>query len=400
MAVGLSPLVERIAGKGARAWDIHAQALAAKAKGDDVILLSIGDPDLATPAPIVQRAVAALQQGDTHYTAIQGEPALRAAIAERFGARTGLEVGADRVCVLAGAQNGLFCASLLCLRPGDQVLVLDPCYVTYEATIRVSGAEPVVVPSPPETGFRPDLDALARAITPNTRAIWLNNPANPTGVNWTRAELEVVAQVAEGHDLWVISDEVYGGLVFEAEHISIAALPGMAERTVTVSSLSKSHAMTGWRLGWIIAPEALIHHTGNLALAMLYGLPGFVQQAACQALADDAAIIAEMRRIYRTRRDHVLALLAKAPGTTALVPEAGMFLMLDVRGVSPTSEAFAWGLLQQQGVCVLDGAAFGDSSAGHVRLSYTLDLPELTRACRRIEAFCRDGSLGLSADVS
>jgi aspartate/methionine/tyrosine aminotransferase len=386
-------LVDGISGEGAAAWEIHSAAMQAKRGGADIIVMSIGDPDFATPAPIVDTAVRALRAGDTHYTDIPGRPALRAAIARDHRMCGGPAVGPENVIVLAGAQSALFSASLLLLNPGDEVIVLDPMYVTYEATVRVSGASLVRIPPRPESGFRPDLWAIERAVTERTRAILFANPNNPSGVVLREAELAGIAEIARRHDLWVISDEVYAQLTFDAPHVGIASLPGMRERTVTVSSLSKSQAMTGWRVGWMIGPEALIRHADNLSLCMLYGLPGFVQEAAVTALTEARGEMERMREIYRRRRDLVHAALAGVPGLVAMRPEAGMFLMVDVRGAGMTASEFSWGLFEAEGVSLLDATAFGASAAGFVRLSYTLGEDELTEGCARIRRFV-EGSAG------
>lgn len=382
-----SPLVERIAGEGAAAWRIHQEALAAQDRGEDVIVLSVGDPDLDTPQPILDAAVEALHAGDTHYPPALGEWRLREAVAERFAHTGGWAAEPENVCIVSGAQNGLFFASMLLCRSGDEVIVLEPNYVTYEATIGASGAHQVCVPTREADGFRPDPDAIRAAITPRTRALLITNPNNPTGVVMTQGELEAVAAIAREHDLWVISDEVYAALTFATPHHCIAALPGMAERTVTVSSLSKSHAMTGWRSGWLIGPERLIEHAENLSLCVLYGLPGFVQRAAVAALEQGDNLTEHMRAIYRRRRDLVVDRLAAVPGLGVVTPEAGMFVMLDVRSTGLSGADFAWRLLQEQGVSVLDASAFGDNATGYVRLSYTLDEERLEEGCRRIATF-------------
>ncbi|RMC35297.1 pyridoxal phosphate-dependent aminotransferase [Paracoccus alkanivorans] len=385
-----SPLVERIAGEGAAAWAIHSEAMAARARGEDVIVLSVGDPDMDTPAAVTERAVSALREGDSHYVAVQGTAALRGAIARHASGIMGMPVDTANVCVTAGAQNGLFYASMLLLRPGDEVLIPDPCYVTYEATIRASGAIPVPVPPRSGGGFRPDPGAFAARVTSRTRAMLLASPNNPTGTVTTRDEAEALAEIARRHDLWVISDEVYASLTFGVPHVSIASLPGMAERTLTVSSLSKSHAMTGWRCGWMIGPQEAVAHAGNLSLCMLYGLPGFVQQAAETALEEFESIVADMREIYIRRRDALLAALAHAPGVRALTPEAGMFLMLDITGTGLSARDFSWKLFRETGVSALDATAFGASAAGHLRLSFTLNESTLIEAGRRITEFCRN----------
>ena len=213
-----SPFVERIAGHGVVAWDIHHEAFEAQRQGSDVLILSVGDPDFATPDFITEAAVGALQAGDTHYTDIAGRPDLRQAIAGRYSKRLGREVTASGVITLAGAQNALFAASLCLLQAGDEVLVLDPMYVTYEATLKASGATLVRVACDADTGFRPDLQRLEAAISPHTRAIFLSNPNNPTGVVLDAEELQGIARLAIAHDLWVVVDEVYESLCYERTH--------------------------------------------------------------------------------------------------------------------------------------------------------------------------------------
>lgn len=382
-----SQRVDRLAGEGAAAWQIHSAAVAAKRTGADVVIMSIGDPDFATPPAIAAAATRAIEAGDTHYTDIAGRPALRAAIARDHEGRGGPPTKPENVVVLAGAQNALFSASLCLFEPGDEVLALEPNYVTYEATIRASGADIVRVPPRAAGGFRPDPQAIERAITPKTRAILFATPNNPSGVVLAPAELEAIAAIARRHDLWVVADEVYAALTFDAEHCSIAALDGMGERSVTVGSLSKAQAMTGWRCGWIIGPEALIEHVENLSLCMLYGLPGFVQEAALTALTSASGEMAAMREVYRRRRDLVCNALAGIPELAFQRPQAGMFLLVDVRATGLGSSDFAWQLFRKAGVAVLDATAFGATLAGFVRISFTLGEAELAEGCARIRRF-------------
>ncbi|WP_144109185.1 pyridoxal phosphate-dependent aminotransferase [Paraburkholderia sp. BCC1886] len=379
--------VERLQGKRTSAWEIHRVAQQAYANGADVIVLSVGDPDFATPAPIVERAVEALRGGDTHYSAVSGREPLRAAIADEHRRMTGCAVDATNVILTAGAQNGVFAASLCLLEDGDEVIVPEPMYLTYEACVRAAGATLVSVPVDRARAFHLDCDALEQAVTPRTKAIFFATPCNPTGVVMPRADLERIAGIARKHDLWVLSDEVYADLTFEREHVSIAALPGMAERTVTLGSLSKSHAMAGWRVGWAIGPTVLIEHMGRLALAMLYGLPGFIQQAALVALQQKASIAAGMRDIYRRRRDVVFERLRDVPGLRCLLPEAGMFMMVDVSGTGLETVDFTWQLFRAKGVSLLDASAFGDTATGFVRLGFVVDEARLIDACKRITAF-------------
>jgi arginine:pyruvate transaminase len=380
----------RVAGLGgaeAAAWDIHVEAVRRRAAGEDVILLSVGDPDFPTPASIVAAAKDSLDRGRTHYAEIAGQKPLREAIARHQTALTGQAVDPGEVVVLAGAQSALFTACQCLLQPGDEVIVPDPMYVTYPATVAATGAALVRVPLVAERGFHLDLPALAAAVGPRTRAVLVNSPHNPTGAVMTRHEVETVAELCRRHDLWLISDEVYATLLYEGEHVAPAGLPGMAERTVTVSSLSKSHAMTGWRVGWLIGPPALASHAANLALCMLYGSPPFIQDAATAALTLGQGELAPMRERYRRRRDAVCRRLAGLPGLACTRPKGGMFVMLDVRRAGLAAEAFAARLLAEEGVCVLAGDAFGGGAAGHVRLSLTAPDERLAEACNRIGRF-------------
>ncbi|MBW0446414.1 aminotransferase class I/II-fold pyridoxal phosphate-dependent enzyme [bacterium M00.F.Ca.ET.228.01.1.1] len=382
-----SSRVEGLQGRRTSAWEIHRVAQQAAANGEDVIVLSVGDPDFATPAPIVERAIEALRGGDTHYSAVSGRDPLRAAIAAEQSRMSGCSVTAANVILTAGAQNGVFAASLCLLEAGDEVIVPEPMYLTYEACVRAAGATLVPVPVDPARAFHLNCDALENAVTSRTKAIFFATPCNPTGVVMPRADLERIARLACKHDLWVLSDEVYADLTFEREHVSIMALPGMAGRTVTLGSLSKSHAMAGWRVGWAIGPTQLIEHMGRLALAMLYGLPGFIQQAALTALHDKARIVAEMREIYRRRRDVVFEHLSRIPRLRCLLPEAGMFMMVDVSGTGLDTVDFTWRLFRAQGVSVLDASAFGETANGFVRLGFVVDEARLAEACKRIAAF-------------
>ncbi|RFQ36076.1 aminotransferase class I/II-fold pyridoxal phosphate-dependent enzyme [Pseudomonas sp. ATCC 13867] len=382
-----SSLVDRMLGPGVAAWDIHYAAIAAQREGRDVIVLSVGDPDFATPDFITEAAVTSLRAGDTHYSDVAGRPELRQAIAALHERRCGQAVAAENVIVVAGAQNGLFAAAMCLLEQGDEVIVFDPVYVTYEATLKSTGAVLVPVPTRAERGFRLDAADLAAAITPRTKAIFFANPNNPTGVVLNREELLAIAELAGAHDLWVVVDEVYEGLTFEREHQGFAALPGMAERTLSIGSLSKSHAMTGWRAGWIVANPTLVGHLENLALNMLYGLPGFVQEAARVAVERHDEVVSSMRGIYRRRRDLVVAALSDCPRVKVLKPEAGMFVMVDVRDTGLSSLDFSWQLFHATGVSVLDAAAFGPQAEGFVRLSFGLSDESMAEACARIIRF-------------
>lgn len=384
-----SPFVERISGQGVAAWDIHYAAFDAQREGQDVIILSIGDPDFATPEFITEAAVRALRSGDTHYADVPGRPELRQAIAARYSSQLGRPVAGHNVIIVAGAQNALFMASLCLLQAGDEVVVLDPMYVTYEATLRASGATLVRATCDADSGFRLNAANLANAITDRTRAIFLSNPNNPTGVVLNRQELQIIAELAIAHDLWVVVDEVYESLCYEREFVSLASLPGMEKRCVVVGSLSKSHAMTGWRIGWLVATDELIGHAENLALSMLYGLPGFVMEGALAGVLAHDQVTGPMRDTYRRRRDLVARRLSDCPRLSVLTPDAGMFVLVDVRSTGLSSLDFAWRLFRETGVSVLDAAAFGEPAQGFVRLSFTVGEEQLAEACERIVRFVR-----------
>tara|TARA_Y100000590_G_C15719267_1_gene1012949 strand:- start:281 stop:1444 length:1164 start_codon:yes stop_codon:yes gene_type:complete len=382
-----APFVDLLGGEGAQAWEILTESRLALDRGEDVIVLSIGDPDLETPGFVVDMAVDALRNGDTHYTELEGRHSLRASIASKISRSAGVEIEPEQVTVLAGTQNAFYSACRCLFGLGDEVIVLDPAYVTYEACIGSTGAQQVRVEQPAATGFRPDIEAIERAVTSATRGIVFSNPSNPTGVALNEDELEAISRIAVNNDLWVVVDEVYSDLVFDGVHRSIAGLPGMLERTVTVSSVSKSYAMTGWRCGWAIGPPELGSHLRKMALINLYGLPGFVMEAADIALREGAEEIETARAIYRARRDLVVKELSRASDLPVLVPEAGMFLMADVRAHNADANEFAWDLYRATGVSVLDAGAFGSTSRGWVRISYGVDDAQLEEACRRIVSF-------------
>ncbi|EJM96947.1 aspartate/tyrosine/aromatic aminotransferase [Pseudomonas sp. GM74] len=382
-----SSMVNRISGETVTAWDIHYAACDAQDRGEDAIVLSIGDPDFATADEICAAAVQAINEGDTHYTHVIGRPALREAIAAKQSALLGQPVSADNVALVAGAQNGLYATAMCLFEQGDEVLVPEPMYLTYAASIQASGACLVPIAQPAEEDFRLTLAALEAVVTDKTRGIALATPNNPTGNVYTREELEAVALIAQRHNLWVISDEVYGQLTYDRPHQSVATLEGMAERTVVLNSLSKSHAMTGWRVGWVVGPQALIGHLDNLLLCMLYGLPGFIQAAALKALELDEYVVGEGQALYRRRRDLVVEGLRHVPLLKCKVPEAGMFMLVDVRETGLSSTVFAWQLFRETGVAVLDASAFGVSTAGFVRISFTVSDAALSDACGRIAGF-------------
>jgi len=380
-----SSLVERIAGEGSDAWVIHYAARAAQERGDDVILLSVGDPDLETPAPVLERAIERLRSGDTHYTPATGRQHLREAIAAAHLARTGQAVDADQVIFLAGAQNALFATSLCIAGRGDEVIALEPLYPSYPATLQVSGARMVRVASPASRGFRIDLAALEAAITPRTRALFFATPNNPSGAILSAADLAAIGELARRHSLWVVADEVYAGLAPGGRVASLAA--DLPDQVITISSLSKSHSMPGWRAGWLVGPRQLVIHVEAMAQCMLFGLPGFIQEAAVTALSVAPAAESRIREYCAARRDFLLAGLDGVPGLKCFVPDAGMFMLVDVQETGLSGYDFMCGLYKTERVSVLDGGAFGRETAGCVRVCFAADEALLRQAIVRIRRF-------------
>ena len=391
--VRFSGLVERISGAGADVWRTHYAALAARERGEDVIILSVGDPDLQTPAPIVARAIEQLRAGDTHYVPPAGRARLRTAIAAQHARRSGQSVSAQNVICTAGAQNALCIAAMCLAGPGDEVLALEPFYPTYPATIEASGARLLCTPALRDC--RPDLHALEQQLSARTRAIVWATPNNPSGVILSERELAVIRALARQHDLWLISDEVYAGLAPGGRVPSLAQ--ELPERVVTLGSLSKSHAMTGWRAGWLVGPTALIEHAEHLAVCMLFGLPGFVQEAAVTALEIAAEAEARGRAYCAERQQRFAAGIAAIPQVRALPPQAGMFMLLDVSASGLSGGEFMRALYAKQRVSLMDGAAFGQASAHCVRACFAVDDATLAAACARLRAFCAEDLPGVLA---
>ena len=385
-----SPLVDRIAGRGAGAWSIHMEAARLRDQGQDVIFLTVGDPDQAPPEPVIDATIDALRRHRTGYSATVGYPRVREAIAARFRRRNGQRCDAENVVVTPGAQGALFCALQCLAGPGDEVIVPEPVYATYPGVIGASGARLVTVSLRADRGFHPDLDAISRAVTPQTRVIWINSPHNPTGVVFTAEEVAGIAELCRRRDLWLLSDEVYEDLAFARPHVSPWSLPGMAERTVVVSSLSKSHAMPGFRFGWIIGPPELSGHLFNLLLSMTYGSPAFIQDGVTPALENDLPEVAALREAYRDRAGLLSRILGEAPNCRVTPPEGGMFVLLDIRGTGLGAETFARRLLVRENVAVLPCDSFGPSAVGHLRIALTAAEPRLEEAGRRIVRFAAE----------
>jgi aspartate/methionine/tyrosine aminotransferase len=341
--------------------------------GRPVINLISGAPDFDTPGHIKAAAKAALDEDYiyTSYTESAGLPELREAIARKLTEENGIATGADDVLVTIGVKEGIHIAAQACLEPGDEVLLPTPAWVTYQAAIQLAGAAPVSVPMDWRNGFRPDIDALAARVTVRTRAILINTPHNPTGIVYRRPELEAIADLALRHDLLVLVDETLEHLIYDdSDHISIASLPGMNGRTVTFNGFSKAYCMTGWRLGYAVAPPRILQdmlkvhqHTVTCACA-------FVQKAAVTALTGPQYERHAIRERLRRRRDLLVGVLDGVPGLRCPMPQAGLFCFPNVVALGLSDDEFVALCLERVGVAVLGGANFGAGGEGHVRIAF------------------------------
>lgn len=385
LSMKYSELTARIAGEGSDAWETHYAARAALDRGEDVLMLSIGDPDLDTPIPVVERAISALRAGDTHYTPNAGRSHLREALADAHRERTGQVVTAANTIFLSGARNALFAASLCVAGPGDEVIAFEPLYPTYPGTIEVSGAKLKRVPGPAERGFHVDLQALEAAITARTRALFFATPNNPSGVILSAEEMRVIGDLAERHSLWVVVDEVYAGLAPSGRVPGLAAR--LPEQVITIGSLSKSHSMPGWRCGWLVGPREFVKSVEALTTCMLFGMPGFIQEAAVVALGLSREAEERVRSFCAARRDFLMAGLQDIPQLRCTAPDAGMFLLLDVSATGLSGHQFMTALFAAERVSVLDGGAFGQGTRNFVRVCFATDEAVLTQTCVRLRRF-------------
>ncbi len=380
-----SSLTDRINDEGVEAWDVHYRGMDRLEAGEDIILLSVGQESEAfTPAPVVEAAVESLRQGRHHYTNIEGTDRVRKAIAVRHQGLTGQVVSSENCAVFSGAQNSLFALAQCLLEAGDEVILSEPYYTTYPAAMSCSGATLVSVPVLAENKFQIDPEAIAARITERTRAILLNSPNNPTGALYTPEQFKAIVDLCLANDIWLISDEVYQEIVPETDRFSPASLPGAKKICITVSSLSKSHRMTGWRFGWVVGPSTLIGHLSNLSLCMAYGLPTFIQDAAAFALESDFVTAKVVRDEMTGRRNALVNAMQGISGLELFSAEGGMFVVFDIRELPVSSVKFASELLDQYNVAILPCDGFGKTGAGLLRVSLCTTEEKLVVAAERI----------------
>lgn len=367
----LSERITQITGGGSDGWDVFYRARRMQSEGQAVTELTIGEHDTRTDPSILQAMELSARNGHTGYAMVPGTDLLRDTVAARVQTRTGVPTSRNNVLITPGGQAALFAAHMAVCDPGDVGLYLDPYYATYPGTIRGVGAVARAVQTTAEGAFQPQAERIDAAAE-GAVSLLINTPNNPTGVVYSRQSLEAVADVCKRRDLWLISDEVYDTQVWDGEHISPRALPDMAERTLVVGSMSKSHAMTGSRCGWVVGPEDVIAHLINLATHTTYGVPGFVQDASSFALTAGVELEEKIAAPFRRRRALAMDILA-SQNTVGLVPAQGaMYLMLDIRATGLSGDAFANALLDAHRIAVMPGESFGKAAAGHVRVAMTV----------------------------
>ena len=379
-----APISDRLSGLGAAKWAVHVEGLTRAAAGTSVTFLSIGEPDLPPPASVLDQAVSSMRGGRLKYAAGQGEQVALNAIAAHLSRRSGQEVSPDQIVYTAGTQNGLCTALMTLVQTGDEVLVPDPYYATYEGLVAASGATFVPVPTLSEDGFHVTAEQIEAAITPRSRVLLLNTPSNPTGAVLSQSEIDAIGDVCERHDLWIVVDEVYADLTYGAPFCSPFDRPHLRHRTLAVSSISKSHALPGFRAGWIASPLEVTPRLVLVAEAMLFGSQPFIEDALAVALSERHP---EVERLSAAFKDRARKLVNAFDGSTtaiARMPEGGMFIMVDIRKTGMSGEEFAWMLLNDHNIVVMPGESFGKGGAGHIRLALTNEADVLREAGLRI----------------
>lgn len=386
-----SGVTERLSDLGGAKWAVHFRGRALKAAGKPVIELTIGEPDVPTPDTVIAATVDALTRGRTGYSNGRGEPNLLEALASRYSARRGRRFETDQFLCLPGTQTALYLALMALVEAGDEVLVGDPMYATYEGVIRASGATVVPVPLRPEAGFKLQAEDLLARLTPRSRLLFLNSPHNPSGAVLDRDDISRLGQVAKDHGLWILSDEVYEDLVFPGvDFASPLDFPELADRTVAVASISKSHAAPGLRSGWLVGPSDFTSRALPLAETMLFGNQPFIADATAAVLSTPSTVAADMVARFSARAEMLWRDLDGVAGLRVHRPKAGMFALIDVRASGLSGEDFALGLLEAQHVAVMPGESFGQELAGWLRISLTRPDTEISEAAQRIARFARE----------
>ena len=355
---------------------------------DDVVSLCLGEPNFDTPSHIVEAAKEALDQGLTHYTPNAGLVELRQAIADKYGREFGLEYSVDNVMITVGAMEALYLAMVTTVNPGDEIIVPDPCFPAYLGQVMMLGAKAVPVPVREENEFKLQADDIEKVITSKTKAILLNSPSNPLGSMLEKEDLEALAKVALRHNLVVLSDEVYEKIIYDGRfHYSIAQLPGMKERTIIINSFSKTYAMTGWRIGYLLAHKEIVQHMPKIQEGIASCVAAFVQKAAISALKGPDEPIKQMVNDYYRRRSILIDGLNQIPGFHCQKSPATFYAFPSIKAFGKTSQEFAEELLREARVVTVPGSAFGSMGEGFLRLSFANSDENLQEAVRRIAEY-------------
>jgi aspartate aminotransferase len=368
---------------------IDSKAKAMKAEGIDVCGFGAGEPDFDTPDHIKAAAIAALEAGFTKYTPSGGLPELRQAIAEKLETDNQLKYRPSQIIVSSGAKHSCYNAILATCQAGDEVLIPSPYWVSYPDMVRLAGAEPVIVPTTERNGWKMRASDFENAMTPRTKMLILNTPGNPTGSVYTREELEGIVEVAAEEDIYILSDEIYEKLVYDdVKHVSIASLSQEAyDLTITVNGFSKAYAMTGWRLGYMAASEAVAKAVDNIQSHSTSHPCSFAQKGAVAALKGDQQTLADMRDEFNMRRNYMYDRITKIPNITAVKPEGAFYILVNISQLGLSSQNFADRLLSKANVAVIPGIAFGDDRT--VRLSYATSIDIIKKGLDRFQDFCR-----------
>ena len=378
-------LAQRMVGIGTEtAFEAAARGRALEAKGVHVVHLELGEPDFDTPQNIRDAAKRALDEGWTHYGPPLGQPKLREAIAQESKRFRGIDVDPANVVVTPGAKPIMYYAILALIEPGDEVVYPDPGFPIYESMTRFTGGTPVPYALREENDFRFDPDELRALVTPRTKLIIFNSPHNPTGGVLTREDITAIADIARERDITVLADEIYGRGIFEGEHVSIATLPGMMERTIILDGFSKAWAMTGWRLGFAILPPALVDPFSKLIINSVSCTSSFEQMAAVEALNGPQDEVKRMVEEFRARRQLIVDGLNAIPGIRCRMPHGAFYVFPNVSGTGMNGSQMADKLLYDGGVCTLSGRAFGQVGKDHIRISYANSQANLKLALERI----------------
>ncbi len=366
------------------AFKVLLKAKALEAQGREIIHLEIGEPDFDTPSNIVEAAIKALREGQTHYTPSAGIPQLREAIAEEISTTRGIEIHPDQVVVTPGAKPIMFFTILALCEEGDEVIYPNPGFPIYESMINFTGATPVPVPLLMEKDFRFDIEEFRSLASPRTKMIILNSPHNPTGGVLTKEDLEAIAEIAIENDAIVLSDEIYDHILYEGEFASIAQFPGMQERTIILDGFSKTYAMTGWRLGYGVMPQWLAEQVATLVVNSNSCTAAFTQWAGIEALRGPQDEPRKMVEAFRQRRDIIVEGLNRIPGFRCLKPKGAFYVFPNIEGTGMSSQEMEDFLLNEAGVACLAGTSFGKYGEGFIRLSYANSVENIKKALGRI----------------